>query len=144
MQNHQLMTLARQLLGQEVSYVQVTADNSVFDRRGVITSLHLGADRRLQVRLADAGGQINADLAACELDEAQRQDYLDHVMRIRAQTDAIKKAQADLITAGNNDLEKIYDLACGLPAEFTVPPYSGPNKTVVKAESLDEKANRAS
>ena len=139
------MQLADQLLGTEVNFVQVSADNQVYDRRGVITSVHIGADRRFQVRLADAGGQINADLAACELNEEERHSYLDNVMRIRARSEEIKKAQSDLVTAGNNELEKIYDAACGAPKQFEIPPFSGPRApSPVKAEALDdEKANNA-
>lgn len=145
MQNKELMQLADQLLGIEVNFVQVAADNQVYDRRGVIISVHIGADRRFQVRLADAGGQTNADLASCELNAEERHTYLDNVMRIRARADEIKKAQADLVTAGNNELEKIYDAACGLPKKFEVPPISGPLMlTPIKAEALDNgKVNSA-
>lgn len=141
---HPLLALAHNLLGREVSYVQVSATNDVYDRRGIITSIHLGIDRRIQVRLADAGGQVNADLAACNLNKEQREIYLDHVMHIRARTEAIKKAQSELVTVGNAEIEKIYDKACGTAVEFILPPAGGPNNPTAKGEKLDETPHPAS
>lgn len=95
------------LLGKKVKFVRVTADGQAIDGEGILTAWVL-FDGRIQAVVVEDKQQYKIDGQGINVDSAEaRQQYIDHVAKIRAYADEANKRNAEAVKEANGNIEKM-------------------------------------
>lgn len=109
-----LMTLAREVLGEYVTYCRLDEIGQERTGGGHVCSIHMDERRRVMVRILDGGKALNIDAAAINLSEPERSAYFEAARSVRARTDAINHNLNVRREKGEAEIDAMQDKYLGL------------------------------
>lgn len=110
-----ILKLAREVLGEYVSYARVDDIGQERTGNGHVCSVHLDERMRPVVRVVDGGKSLNIDAQAINLTDEERVHYFEVAKQIRARADKINHDLNSQVKEREKELDVMRDTILGAP-----------------------------
>ena len=109
-----LIKLAREVLGEYVSYSRLDELGEERNGHGNLCSIHLDERLRPMVRIVDGGKALNIDATAINLTDEERGAYFASAREVRSRTDAINHELNMQRKLGEKEIDALQDKYLGV------------------------------
>lgn len=101
------------LLGKKVTYLRLDPDGNEIAGHGVVHAVFINEDKRISVRVNDAGQAINCDLVAINAADEVTEKYFEHVRKVRDMAEKANAANREAVEKANREIDDFNSILMG-------------------------------